>query len=131
KFGVIAIESSSVNVIGRSCTCLRTMASGIFGPLEARAKMYTVSVGDTLPASAGASLTVPASELAEEPDIGVLPAALLATPAAGEVTEPEVMAEGEGVLDGAVAAPAVVAAAPASALPAGVAPRADELVGAA
>src|SRR5262249_18844655 len=36
------------------------MASGIFGPSAARAKMNTVSVGATFAASDGARLTVPA-----------------------------------------------------------------------
>ncbi len=62
KFGAIAIESSSVNVAGRSLTCLRRIASGIFGPSAARAKMNTVSVGETFAASAGARLTVPATD---------------------------------------------------------------------
>ena len=31
-FGAMAIESSSVNVSGRSFTLFRRMASGIFGP---------------------------------------------------------------------------------------------------
>ena len=39
KSGVIAIESSSVNATGRSFTCFLRIASGIFGPSAARAKM--------------------------------------------------------------------------------------------
>ena len=60
-FGAIAIESSSANSSGRSFTCLRRIASGIGGPLAARAKTNTVSVGATFAASAGARLTLPAT----------------------------------------------------------------------
>src|SRR5512143_675426 len=59
--GVIAIESSSENETGRSLTCLRRIASGIRGPCAARAKMNTTSSGATCAASAGLSLTVPAT----------------------------------------------------------------------
>ena len=54
----MAIESSRVTVMGNSFACLRTIASGIFGPCAARANMNTVSPGAALPVSAGLSLTV-------------------------------------------------------------------------
>src|SRR3972149_3991857 len=51
--------SSSVNSIGKSFTCLRNTASGIFGPCAARARMNTVSFGDALPANAELNATLP------------------------------------------------------------------------
>src|SRR5262249_45733071 len=60
KLGAIAIVSSSVNESGRPFTCLRRIASGIFGPSVARAKTKTVSVGAAFAATCGARFTVPA-----------------------------------------------------------------------
>ncbi len=57
--GVIAMLSSSVNASGRSATVARRTASGMRGPSTLRAKTKIVSVGATLPASAGASVRVP------------------------------------------------------------------------
>ena len=50
--GAIAIESSSTKSRGNSRTVVRSTASGIRGPLTARAKMNTVSVGAAFAESA-------------------------------------------------------------------------------
>src|SRR4029450_12977625 len=73
--GDIDIESSSENVMGRSRTRFFMMASGIRGPCTGRAKTYTTSSGDTVAASAGASVTVPATVPPDAAAAGVLGAA--------------------------------------------------------
>src|SRR5258706_11900817 len=71
--GIIDCESSRLKSIGRSRTCLRIIASGMRGPLGARAKMNTVSSGDAWLLSAGASVT--------RPETVDLPAAAVEEPA--------------------------------------------------
>ena len=70
--GDMAMESSSVTLTGRSLTFLRAIASGMRGPLTARAKINTVSSGAALSASAASSVTLtsilpPAAVAVSEP----------------------------------------------------------------
>src|SRR5687768_10558874 len=57
----LAMESFSEKDAGKSFTCKRRVASGAFGPVLARAKIYRLSLGDALPAREGLNFTVPES----------------------------------------------------------------------
>jgi len=57
--GIIAIESSSEKLYGRSFTCTFTIASGMRGPCAARAYTNTVSSGAARARNAASSVTVP------------------------------------------------------------------------
>ena len=76
--GIMAMESSSVTVNGRSRAVLRTTARGMGGPFTARAKMNRVSSGDTSGCSAPSSDTDTVSDTAAAA-MTLLILALLAT----------------------------------------------------